>query len=311
MNRSCYGKMHYCLFLILLSFSSVLAFSQGSYNTTNWRFSNPKQFGFTVLDVDYFDNNNVIAVGSDGGIAKSIDGGRNWTYGIFTFTNPAGQTIKTTLNDVHYISAAVAYAVGNNGCVAKTTDGGATWSFVNNPLFGNQRIINACFFLDDNRGYIGGQFNTPDSLPKLYVTTNGGATWDSISAPPVNGVTRCGYINNPNIPSVLLPVDAKAKEIHRIEFLPNGIGYISGSGSPLFPRVSSNASSTTCLPLTGNLTTGAHTAALLWKLENGVLTDYSISKERIGYTGINTNTVGCTTGFSNLSPSAQTYKAMN
>ncbi|HEX4877198.1 MAG TPA: gliding motility-associated C-terminal domain-containing protein, partial [Chitinophagaceae bacterium] len=68
---------------------------------------------------------------------------------------------------------------------------------------------------------------------------------------------------------------------------------------------------TTCLPLTGNLTTGAHTAALLWKLENGVLTDYSISKERIGYTGINTSTVTCTSGFANLTPAAQTYKAMN
>lgn len=311
MNRSCFGKMHYYLLIILLSFSSILSLGQGSYNTTNWRFSNPKQFGFTVLDVDYFDNNSVIAVGSDGGIAKSTDGGRNWTYGVFTFLNPAGLQIKTTFNDVHYVSANVAYAVGNNGCVAKTIDGGTTWNFVNNPLFANQRIINACFFLDDNKGYIGGQFNTLDSLPKLYVTNNGGASWDSIAAPSSNGVTRCGYISNVNIPSVLLPVDAKAKEIHRIEFLPNGVGYICGSGSPLFPRVSVNAVAATCLPSTGNLTTGAHNASLLWKLEQGVLTDYSISKERIGYTGINTNTVNCTTGYANLAPTVQTYKAMN
>lgn len=300
----------YLLATIFVLFQGITARSQG-YNTTNWRFSNPKQFGFTVLDVDYFDDNNVIAVGSDGGIAKSTDGGRNWTYGIFTFTNPAGFLLKTTFNDVHYVSANVAYAVGNSGCMAKTTDGGATWSFVTTPLFANQRIIYACYFLNDNKGYIGGQFNTADSLPKLYTTSNGGATWDSIPAPAVNGVTRCGYINNPNVASVLLPVDAKAKEIHRIEFLPNGIGYICGSGSPLFPVVSSNASSSTCLPGTGTLTTGAHTAALLWKLEQGVLTDYSLSKERIGYTGINTNTVTCTTGYGNLTPSAQTYKAMN
>jgi gliding motility-associated-like protein len=212
---------------------------------------------------------------------------------------------------VHYVTANVAYAVGDRGCMAKTIDGGATWSFVNTPLFANSKNINACWFLDADKGYIGGQFNTLDSLPKLYFTLNGGSTWDSIAAPAANGVTRCGYINNPNIPSVLLPVDAKAKDIYRIEFLPNGIGYICGTGSPLFPRVSANAVAATCLPSTGNLTTGAQTAALLWKLEQGVLTDYSISKERIGYTGINTSTVTCTTGYGNLAPAAQTYRAMN
>ncbi|MGH2553967.1 MAG: gliding motility-associated C-terminal domain-containing protein [Chitinophagaceae bacterium] len=310
MNKSCFGKLPALLPVLLLMLVAQVAIGQGFFNTTNWRFSNPKPFGFTPLDVDYFDDNIAIAVGSEGGIAKSNDGGRNWTYGVFTYMAPSGFVTRSTFNDVHYSSANVAYAVGNSGSMAKTTDGGATWTLVNNPLFANQRNINACFFLDDNRGYIGGQFNTLDSLPKLYVTNNGGATWDSISAPVPNGVTRCGYINNPNVPSVLLPVNAKAKEIHRIEFLPNGVGYISGSGSPLFPVVSVNAVAATCLPSTGTLTTGAHNASLLWKLEQGVLTDYSISKERIGYTGINTNTVTCTTGFGNLAPTVQTYKAL-
>jgi gliding motility-associated-like protein len=212
---------------------------------------------------------------------------------------------------VHYVSANVAYAVGDRGSMAKTIDGGTNWTFIRTPLFANSKNINACWFLDNNKGYIGGQFNTPDSLPKLYVTADGGATWDSIAAPAPNGVTRCGYINNVNIPSVLLPVDAKAKEIYRIEFLNNNIGYISGTGSPLFPVVSRNAVAATCLPSTGTLTTGAHTAALLWKFQGGGLIDYSISKERIGYTGINTNTVTCTTGFGNLTPAAQQYRAMN
>ena len=312
MNKSYLGKLRHSFLIIVLSFSIANVQAQGFYNTTNWKFSNPKQFGFTVLDVDYFDNNNVIAVGSDGGIAKSTDGGTNWTYGPFTFINPTGQQTKSTFSDVHFITASIAYAVGGSGLMAKTIDGGATWSFVTTPLFANSKNINACWFLDANKGYIGGQFNTPDSLPKLYVTNNGGATWDSIAAPSVNGVTRCGYINNVNIPSVLLPVDAKAKEIYRIEFLSNGIGYICGTGSPLFPRVSNSAVAATCaINPAGNLTTGAHTAALLWKLEQGFLTDYSISKERIGYTGINTNTVTCTTGYGNISPAAQTYRAMN
>lgn len=311
MNTNRFGKRYQLFVFLLLFCTSFIANGQG-YNTTTWKFSNPKQFGFTVLDVDYFDNNNVIAVGSDGGIAKSTDGGSNWVYGGFTYLTPAGLLTKSTFNDVHYISSNTAYAVGDRGSMAKTTDGGITWTFVNTPLFTNAKNINACWFLDANRGYIGGQNNgTADSLPKLYFTLNGGASWDSIAAPASNGFTRCGYINNPNVPSVLLPVDAKLKEIYRIEFINNNLGYISGTGSPLFPVVSRNAVAATCLPGTGNLTTGAHTAALLWKFENGALTDYSISKERIGYSGINTNTVTCTTGFGNLTPAAQTYRAMN
>lgn len=301
-------KLH-CL--LALAFLFILNQTNGQgYNTTNWRFSNPKQFGFTVLDVDYFDNNNVIAVGSDGGIAKSTDGGTNWTYGPFTYLDPNGFKTKSTFNDVHYITAGIAYAVGDRGSMAKTTDGGVTWNFVTTPLFASSKNINAVWFINKDTGYIGGQFNTPDSLPKLYFTRNGGSTWDSIAAPTVNGVTRCGYINNPNIASVLLPVDAKAKDIYRIEFINDSVGYICGTASPLFPRVSVNAVAATCLPSTGNLTTGAHTAALLWKFTKGTLTDYSISKERIGYSGINTGTVTCTTGFGNLTPAAQTYRAM-
>lgn len=312
MNKHCNGKMLNYLLVVLLSFSSMLATGQSNYNTTNWRFSNPKQFGITVLDVDFFDNNNAIAVGNDGGILRTTDAGATWTYGVFTFVNNAGLWAKPSFSDVHFVTATTAYAVGTPGVMAKTTDAGVTWSLIKTPLFANAKNINTCWFLDANKGYIGGQWNnTIDSLPKLYFTLNGGSTWDSIAAPASNGVTRCGYISNPNIPSVLLPVDAKMKEIYRIEFTSTGVGYICGTASPLFPAVSVNAVAATCLPSTGTLTTGAHTAAMLWKFSNGVLTDYSISKERIGYSGINTNTVTCTTGFANLTPAAQTYRAMN
>ena len=181
-----------------------------------------------LQDVDYFDNNNVIAVGSDGGIAKSTDGGTNWTYGPFTYTRPDGLVTKQTFNDVHYVTATTAYAVGNGGLMAKTTDGGQTWAFVTTPLFANLKNINTCWFLDANRGYIGGQWNnSTDSLPKIYVTLNGGSTWDSIAPPLSNGVSRVGYINNTNAPSFLVPVDAKIKEIHTIQFLNNTYQHIS------------------------------------------------------------------------------------
>ena len=292
------------LFLLLCGFAR----GQGSYNSTSWKFSNPKQFGFTVFDVNYFDNNNVMAVGAGGGIAKSTDGGKNWTYGIFTFPTPAGVTTTSNFTDVHYITSTVAYASGSNGCLAKTTDGGATWSLVLSPLYANQKNINSVWFLNKDTGYIGGQFNTPDSLPKLYFTKNGGATWDSLNA-PLGGKTRVGYINNPNLAPILLDVTAKAKEIMHIEFSSPNNGYIIGSGSPLFPTIPA-ASSTTCLPTGGTTVTGSQSASLVWKFSNGTLTDYSVSKEKLGYSGINTNTVTCTTLYGSVTAQTQVFKAL-
>ncbi len=292
---------------------SAIANGQGFYNTVNWKFSNPKQMGITFLDVDFFDDNNVIAVGASGGIAKSTDGGRNWKYGPFTYINAGGLPTSASLSDVHYITATTAYAVGDRGCMAKTTDGGQNWSFVNTPLFASTKNINTCWFLNKDTGYIAGQFNTPDSVPKLYFTRNGGATWDSIAAPPSNGKSRVGYINNPNIPSVLNDVTAKGKEIYRIEFLNDSLGYICGSASSLFPRASESANATTCLPNGGNLTGSGSNAALLWKFTKGVLTDYSLSKERLGYFGIVNNApLTCTNSYNSaqFSPVGQTYRAM-
>lgn len=302
------------LFLTLVLFmmtgtKSMAQAGQGYYNTVNWKFSNPKQFGFTVLDLDFYDNNNAIAVGSDGGIARTTDGGTTWKYGPFTFNNTANTLSKPAFSDVHFITSTVAYAVGSGGAMAKSTDGGATWNFVITPLFANSKNINAVWFLNKDTGYIGGQFNTPDSLPKLYFTKNGGATWDSLNA-PLGGKTRVGYINNPNLSPLIWDVDAKAKEIYRIEFINSSTGYIIGGGTSLFPRFPS-ANAGTCLPTGSTTSTGSQNAALVWKFDNGTLTDYSLSKERLGYSGINTNTITCTTTFGNVTPQVQTYKAMN
>lgn len=309
--RKCFTPQRFSLLLtmIFIMFASLHTQAQGQYNTTNWKFSNPKQFGFTVFDVDFFDNNNVIAVGGDGGIAKSVDAGANWTYGPFTYVNAAGLRTKASLTDVHFISANVAYAVGTGGCMAKTTDAGLTWNFVQTPLFVNNKNINTCWFLNENKGYIAGQYNTQDSIPKLYFTNNGGTTWDSINA-PIGGKTVVGYVSNINLPPLAWNIDAKDKEIWRIQFADDNTGYITGGGSNLFPRFPS-AVAATCLPTGTTTTTGSNNAALVWKFKNGVLTDYSLSKERLGYTGINTNTVTCTTTFGSITPQSQQYRAFS
>ena len=299
------------LFICLFVTASITN-AQGIYNTKDWRFSNPTPFGFTVLDVDYLDDNTVIAVGDQGGIARSTNGGRTWTYGIFTYSNAAGQRTKASFQDVHVVSANAMYAVGTGGMMAKSTDAGVTWSFITTPLYENAKNINSVWFVSETVGYIGGQWNTLDSIPKLYRTTNGGVSWDSLNAPAASGKSRIGYINNTNVPAQLVDVDSKGKEIIRIEFSNPNNGYVIGGAQSIYKRIPA-VNATTCLPTGSTTSTSGDFAALVWKYSNGSLYDYSLSKERLGYSGITTNNVLCNTqyGSSAITPTNQTYKAIN
>lgn len=313
MIKHCLARKRYYLLVLMLSLISFSTSAQVAFSMSKWRYSDPKPLGFTVLDVKFFNNNFGIAVGGNGGIARTFNGGAKWEYGTFTFTSPAGLTTNGAFSDISVPSATVAYVVGSNGMMAKTTDAAQNWSFVRTPLYANSRSINTCWFFNKDTGYIAGQWNTADSIPKIYRTRDGGNTWDSLATPAVNGKSRVGYINNVNLPSVLWDVDGKAKEIYRLEFINDSVGYACGSGSSIFPRVGPSATLATCLPNTGSLTTSAQSAALLWKINKNVITDYSLSKERLGYTGINTSTVTCTSSYNaaGVTPAVQTYRALS
>lgn len=311
MNKNCFGKMHYGFLLLMISFFSLSSLAQSDYRTDKWRFSDPKQFGFTVLDVHFYDNNFGIAVGGNGGIARTTDGGVKWIYGPFTFTSPAGLTTNGSFNDVHIATPSIAYAVGSNGMMAKTVNAGQNWTFVTTPFYTTARSINTCWFINKDTGYIAGQWNTPDSIPKVYFTRDGGSTWDSLAAPAVNGTTKVGFINNATYPSIDYAITAKSKEIQRIQFTSNNIGYICGGGASNFPNIGiPNITSTTTCAFTGSQTTGSHNASLLWKFDNGTLIDYSISKERLGYTGYPA-TLNCTSKFGTVTQTVQQFRALN
>ena len=321
-KKHIFSRLSYAFLLLL--FFSINGNAQVKYDTANWRFANPKQFGFSVSDLDFVDNNNVIAVGDNGGIAKSKDGGANWTYGVFSFINARGLQFRPAFTDVHYITSNIAYAVGSGsvgqtgspfigGIMIRTTDGGATWSQVNNPLSTNLKNIHTCWFLNKDTGYVAGQWNTMDSIPKVYFTRNGGATWDSLATPAISGTTKLGFINNVTYPSINENITAKAKEIQRIIFLNDSVGYISGTaGSTIFPSLGiPNITNTTTCAFTGTQTSSSHSASLLWKFDKGTLYDYSISKERLGYTGYPAAPLNCTSKFLTVSQTVQQFRALN
>jgi len=109
----------------------------------------------------YFANNNVgWAVGEDGVIIKSIDGGVNWT------NQSSGATNR--LRSVFFTNENVGYAVGDSR-ILKTTNGGNEWvsHSVGHALY-------SVYFSDANTGYaVGG--NTGTGI--IVKTTNAGQDW--------------------------------------------------------------------------------------------------------------------------------------
>jgi gliding motility-associated-like protein len=303
-----------CNFFVvaLVLFVTINATAQIGQN--NFTHNMPKPLGTTWLDMSFNGNNNGLAVGNAATIARTTDAGATWTYGVVMFNAASGLKQRPTLNDVHYVTPTVAYASGDSGMLLKSVDAGVNWTQINNPLYSSARNINAVWFINKDTGYIGGQgqiqtittanASSPDAAPKLYFTRNGGNTWDSLNA-PIGPQSWVGFIQSPTNPPVKLNANAIGKEIFRIQFVNDSVGYVVGSGSQ-------TASGAFSQPYPGGSTTiPANLGGLIWKFKSGVLTDYSLTKERLGYSGAGVfGTITATTTYNVTSLPQQSIKAM-
>jgi len=86
-----------------------------------------------------------IAVGDNGTILRTLDGGTTWTI------QPSGTTL--TLYGVSTLNGVNAAAVGNIGTILTTSDGGTTWATTTSATTNN---LYAVHFLDVDRGTIVG-----------------------------------------------------------------------------------------------------------------------------------------------------------
>ena len=107
------------------------------------------------------------AVGTRGRIAKTVDGGANWT------AQTSGVT--TMLHDVTFRTADRGFAAGAAGVILATTDGGAVWAPVPSGTTDDLRSID---FVTDGEGWVVGKTGwAPGQSGVLLHTTDGGASW--------------------------------------------------------------------------------------------------------------------------------------
>jgi photosystem II stability/assembly factor-like uncharacterized protein len=131
----------------------------------NWVRIAPTGISVTTLNtVDFVDENNGMACGTNGVVIRTTDGGNTWTQ------TTAG--VGSGFNDMAYSSSLKAVAIGNNGAIRYTTNGGSNWTTATS---GTNVSLWSISFADANIGYIGG------SSGVLLKTTNGGTSWNAVS----------------------------------------------------------------------------------------------------------------------------------
>jgi len=113
------------------------------------------------------------AVGADGNILVTTDGGLNWVQQT--------SSVSGFINDIHFIDENKGFAVGGifgvNATVLRTVDGGATWTPVSTPAFNTLFSIT---FIDAQRGFMCGVDG------QLLFTADCGVTWFSLFSGTTN-----------------------------------------------------------------------------------------------------------------------------
>jgi photosystem II stability/assembly factor-like uncharacterized protein len=131
----------------------------------------------SITDIHFTDKKNGWAVGFQGAIYHTSDGGQSWNRqrselepsGI---PKPAGE--EFTLRGIHFIDPQRGWAVARSeseeaGRLLATTNGGLTWSRV----FGSNEKFWDVFFVSPNEGWIAA------GARYIYHTTDGGYQWQT------------------------------------------------------------------------------------------------------------------------------------
>ncbi|MFH1611370.1 MAG: YCF48-related protein [Patescibacteria group bacterium] len=144
---------------------SIILVSGGWENRVVYQPTEDGWYTKALYDVEFVDENTVIAIGEDGTIVKTEDFGDSW--------QDVSVSTSNKLLRLEMYSATRGWIVGENGSIYKTTDGGDSWTA---QTTGVTEDLNGVYFLNWLDGYIVGDNGT------FLVTTTGGTVWNDRSA---------------------------------------------------------------------------------------------------------------------------------
>ncbi len=177
-------------------------------NYVDFDWLRPEYGGHSLNKVAWISGDRFIAVGDEGMILLSFDGGATWNirqiqtqidmkgiwvkdeltmYVVGSFDNSGSALYKTDdggdtwaidfeytgiggLRDIYYTNENVGYMIGSIGRVFKTTDGGVNWVDMSNSSISGD--LTCVWFISPDTGYVG-----KTSGFGMYKTTDGGNIW--------------------------------------------------------------------------------------------------------------------------------------
>ncbi len=142
----------------------VILFHMANFAQSEFYWQNPKPTGNNLLSVTFVDELNGWAVGRNGTIIHSNNGGNVW------FPQISGT--QRYLKSVSFTDVNNGWAVGDSGTILRTTNGGLTWL---NRSLDVGYAINSVKFLTPLKGFIcAGE-------GRVFVTNTGGNSWSQLS----------------------------------------------------------------------------------------------------------------------------------
>ena len=153
---------YYPFILLLVSLFAWQAESLFAQVDGNWVKQSPSPTGETIEDVFFVDENTGWAVGLEGEIVFTKDGGSTWS------TQSSGTTSR--LRNVFFLDESTGWVVGDTGTILHTTDGGANWVAQNSAS--TNSLSDICF-VDASNGWAVGRDG------KILHTSDGGSNWKS------------------------------------------------------------------------------------------------------------------------------------
>lgn len=192
---------------LLFTVLFILSFSINSFSQ-----------GFNSISTS--DGINVIAVGDNGLVFRTSNGGNSWSQNIYgsesfksvttindnvwisgtngklfkTFKtnsplNEVQLTTTKTLKSVHFVNDQLGFTCGEDGQLFRTTNGGSFWAAFNAGI-SLTNDLNSVHFKDENNGVAVGEAGS------VYITTNSGVTWTSLNAGTTRNLLKVLYLND-------------------------------------------------------------------------------------------------------------------
>ena len=132
-----------------------------------WAWQNPQPTGNHLRNITFTDSDTWTAVGDNGTIIRTTDGGATWVC--------QASGTENWLYDVAFTDTHTGTAVGSFGSIIQTTDGGETWVALDLTSTDHDISPRGWFtgisFTDADTGYVVSAYGG------IYGTTDGGITW--------------------------------------------------------------------------------------------------------------------------------------